>query len=703
MHAQRTLPSGPPLWFFGLAIFSGAFLLFQIQPLIGKYILPWFGGGPGVWTTCLLFFQCMLFAGYAYAHWLHRALPVRQQVVVHLVLVVLALCTMPITPAESWKHAPGEEAPVRRILLLLLSSVGLPYLVLASTGPLVQAWFGQTHSGRSPYRLYALSNVGSLLALLSFPFVFEPATTRSQQVVGWSVAASLYLLAYGVLALQVRRYAINAGAQASAVAPKPAQAGAGAGRWLLWLALPACGTVLLMSVTNLICQEIAVIPFLWVLPLGLYLVTFIIAFDSPRWYLRPFFAVGFFVAAAVSFWALVQGVELAIGRQIGIFSGTLFFGCMICHGELFRVRPAAGGLTAYYLCIAGGGALGGIFVSLGAPAMFSTFYWEFDVALLACALLGSGVWLAGAYRHSLEAGLSLALLLAGILGVMGVGLKRHRDDQRGRPVFTSRNFYGLLKVTEFSSPYEEGNDEMRPLRYLVHGRITHGTQFADEDLAQRAVSYFSADSGIGLALAHVQQPKKVGVLGLGVGSVAAYAEPGDSYRFYEINPAVRHVAENHFSYLRGARERKARVDVVLGDGRLMMEAESEPQGFDLLSMDAFSSDSVPVHLLSREAFEIYERHLAPGGVIVINITNRYLNLEPVVARTAQARGLALRILHHDPDLAWLSSTTYAILTPRSNEHWFNRPEFDAARLPRKNMPVVPLWTDDYASLFRILN
>ena len=699
-HNPLAKATPPPLWIFGLTIFSGAFLLFQIQPLIGKYILPWFGGGPGVWTTCLLFFQCMLFAGYAYAHWLSHTFTLSRQVTVHLVLVVLALCMLPITPAESWKPQPGEVAPVQRILMLLLVSVGLPYLVLSSTGPLVQAWFSRAHEGRSPYRLYALSNVGSLLALVSFPFLFEPATTRSQQVVGWSIAGALYLVLYAGLAWRVRNVGQHEGQPVPAAVPTaPA---AGAGRWLLWLALPACGTMLLMSATNLICQEIAVIPFLWVLPLGLYLVTFIIAFDSPRWYLRPLFAVGFFVAAGASAWALLQGVDLSIGKQIGIYSATLFTGCMVCHGELFRVRPAMGGLTAYFLCIAGGGALGGIFVSLGAPALFATFYWEFHLALVLCAVLGCGVWLAGAYRFGLGAGIQLTLLLAGLTGALTYGLGKHVKGQQAKPVFASRNFYGLLKVTESTSTYEEGNDDQRRIRYLVHGRITHGTQFEDDDVAQRPVSYFSPDSGIGLALDNVGKPKRVGVLGLGVGSVASYAQRGDVYRFYEINPAVEHVAENVFTYLAGGRARGAKVSVVLGDGRLMLEAEKEPQRFDVLSMDAFSSDSVPVHLLSNEAFKIYEEHLAPTGVIVINITNRYLDLEPVVAKMAVKRDYAIRIVDHNPDGAWLSSTVYVLLTRRSNAGWFDKEEFKGTIAPRKDMPDIPLWTDDYASLFRIL-
>ena len=643
---------------FCFVIFLGAFLLFQVQPLIGKYILPWFGGGPGVWTTCLLFFQVMLFAGYAYAHWL-SGWPLARQVKVHLVLLVLAFVALPITPADSWKPGPGEE-PVGRILLLLIVSVGLPYLVLASTGPLAQAWFSRANPGRSPYRLYALSNVGSLLALVTFPFLVEPNTPRTWQVNGWSLAAVLYLGLFAWVAWRMRGCPEAAEQEETEEATEPP-------RWLvpLWLLLPACGTVLLMSTTNLICQEIAVIPFLWVAPLALYLLTFIIAFDSPRWYLRPLFVGGFFVSAGASCWALRQGVKLEIQWQLAVYMATLFFGCMVCHGELYRLRPPSGRLTAYYLCLAGGGALGGLFVSLGAPALFKGFFWEFHFGLMLCGTIGAGLWLAAVWKQSMRRNLTLPVLL-GLLIALGWGLIRHADGVSVGKLHTSRNFYGLIKVTEWSSRYEGGEGNYTTQRLLVHGRITHGGQYADPRFAQRPISYFGPDSGIGLAMTHVRngQPKRVGVLGLGVGAVAAYANPGDVYRFYEINPAVTDTAENIFTYLKGARDRNATVDVVLGDGRLMLEAEPGPMRFDLLSMDAFSSDSVPVHLLTNEAFEIYEKHLAPGGVIVINITNRYLDLEPVVRQTARHRGLHLRVIHYSPGkkFPWLSATSYVLLS-----------------------------------------
>ena len=666
----------PALWAFGGVIFTGAFLLFQVQPLIGKYILPWFGGGPGIWTTCLLFFQVMLFAGYAYAHWLSgRALA--QQIKIHLVLLALALLTLPITPSDQWKPGPGEE-PMGRILLLLIASVGLPYLVLASTGPLAQAWFSRANPGRSPYRLYALSNVGSLLALITFPFVVEPSTTRTMQVNGWSLATVFYIGLFGWVAWQMRSIdgetSNDAPPKKEAVEPAPSLV------WNvpLWLLLPACGTVLLMSTTNLICQEIAVIPFLWVVPLALYLLTFIIAFDSPRWYLRPLFVAGFLASAGASCWALNKGVDLSIQKQLGIFISTLFFGCMVCHGEVFRLRPPSHKLTAYYLCISGGGALGGLFVSLGAPALFQVFFWEFHLGLGLCGLLAGVLWLRSVWSASRMQLVVVCVLMTAALQALTWGLSQqmkriqtHVSRTGGKSLYATRNFYGLLKVNEWPAYYPGGTNALTAKRDLLHGRISHGGQYVDPALALRPITYFGPQSGIGLTLTHVREggAKRVGVLGLGTGSAAVYARAGDRFRFYEINAAVEHVAENHFTYLRSARDRGAEVDVVLGDGRLMLEMESKPMKFDVISMDAFSSDSVPVHLLTNEAFEIYEKHLSPGGVIVINITNRYLDLAPVMWAVSGHRNLHLRIIHHWPNSQlepWFNPTTYVLLSPRED-------------------------------------
>ncbi|MEY2881133.1 MAG: hypothetical protein RLZZ15_3513 [Verrucomicrobiota bacterium] len=780
---------------FAVTIFSGAFLLFQVQPLIGKYILPWFGGGPGVWTTCMVFFQVVLLGGYAYAHFLGKLLRPRAQAVVHLALLAAALLALPITPSEQWKPLPGAD-PAWQILALLAANLGLPYLVLSATGPLMQEWFRRTVPGASPYRLYALSNVGSLLALVSYPFFFETQFTRLAQARFWSWGLVGYALCAGVCAWRVWRQPDSANAPAPAAADvdhdavDTARARAAApapraplGQRALWLLLPACASVLLLAVTNKICQDVAVIPFLWVVPLALYLLTFIISFDSPRWYSRFWFSLLLVATLGPTCYALFAGADLAIVGQIGIFSATLFVGCMICHGELYRLKPDPRDLTSFYLMISAGGAAGGLFVALVAPALFDNFY-ELHLALAAlvalllvilargksdltaprwrwlAAFLGLGAVVgldralnAGApwlLRHGLRpyAPLQIAWaphqffqfhwplwLLAAVVvavvwwrrrraaaplnwhraacGLVATGwcalvavLAFHIHELADGAMLRSRNFYGVLAVSD--------NDKTDPTRRhysLLHGRITHGLQFADPARARTITSYFSTRSGLGLALRNFprQQNQRIGLLGLGVGTIAAYGKPGDYLRIYEIDPAVQAIAAAPFTYLATS---PAKVEVVMGDGRLSMEREP-PQQLDFLIMDAFSSDAVPVHLLTTEAFAIYQRHLKPDGAILVNISNRYLNLRPVIENAARAIRFQA---HHiecedgvgaeddddaDQGGAWyLYGNTWMVLS--RNTEFMSRPALTFAASPPAPANTIPLWTDDYSSLFRVL-
>lgn len=745
---------------FALTIFFGAFLLFQVQPLIGKFILPWFGGSPGVWTTCMLFFQTVLLAGYAYAHVSTRFLKPRTQAIVHLALLVVALLPLPVSPDESWKPVDGDN-PVWRILLLLSATLGLPYFVLSSTGPLLQRWFTLAHPHRSPYRLYALSNIGSLLALVSYPFVFEPVLTRHQQTAFWSIGLCLFVLVCALCAFRIRK---ASDAETGEAAPADA-AGDAAPSWSdrgLWLALPVLGSVLLLATTNKLCQDVAVIPFLWVLPLALYLISFILSFDHARWYHRGVFCALFSLGSAVVAYLLYAEHDAPLWLQISGYSGTLFFACMICHGEVYRLRPSPRRLTGYYLVIAAGGAIGGFLVAVVAPLVFNR-YVELQIGL--CALVyalgfivlreGSRPAAWGVALGVVAAGILIPLLQEDVLDygwgrawgafttfysthwkesllVAGVLLLCFGDYRRGwrrdwqprmggfimfltlglgmlfvvqlhqtsrQVVSAERNFYGMLKVVQYNA-----DDPRAHYFSLVHGGITHGLQFTDPLLATLPTTYYGETSGVGRALKNLVRPdgRRIGLVGLGTGSLAAYGEEGDYLRIYEINPEVERLARTRFSYLEIS---DARIDVVMGDARVSMEHERDAgdrQGFDLLALDAFSSDAIPVHLLTTEAFALYLEHLKEDGIIAVHISNRYLDLQPVVRNLARHFGLGVVLISDDAEEEWWNyRTTWMLLT--RDEAFLELPEIGGvAGAPDDPDRTVRPWTDDYASLFEVL-
>ena len=686
---------------YALTIFVGAFLLFQVQPLIGKYILPWFGGGPGVWTTCMLFFQLLLLGGYAYAHLLTRWLRPRAQIVAHFVLLAAAVALLPITPADSWKPHSGE-APVLHILALLAACLGLPYFLLSATSPLLQHWFSRTHPARSPYRLYALSNVGSLLALVSYPFYFETHFTRQWQAGLWGWGLVVFVICCGFCAWSLWRAAGPAtqtpAEQAPTAEPRPSLRSR-----LLWLLLPACASVLLLATTNKLCQDVAVTPFLWVLPLGLYLLSFVICFDSPRWYVRPPFLVALFASGYGVCWAMAQGIELALWKQVGIYSGALFICCMVCHGELYRLKPAPRHLTSYYLMIATGGALGGLFVAVAAPLLFTDFY-ELHLGLVLCWVLFTFVlateprpagdqpvrWFA---QWPWRALVCLTLFISTLL--FGNALWTQVCDERLLSVCKTRNFYGVLTVFEYSKDEPEDHYFM-----LQHGVTMHGLQFAELPRSSWPTTYYGKQTGIGMALDSLPVGRRrIGLVGLGTGTVAAYAQAGDRLRVYEINPDVQRLARSYFSYLPNC---LAKTDVVLGDARLSLENEP-PQNFDLLTLDAFTSDAIPVHLLTKEAFEIYARHMQTNGIIAVHISNQHLNLEPVVINLARHFDyeLAKVIFDETTEEWWENSSTWILLSHDRERLHTSAFEHAATYMPT-NTVTVPLWTDDFASLYQIL-
>lgn len=683
---------------FALTIFTGAFLLFLVQPLIGKYILPWFGGTPGVWTTCMLFFQLVLLGGYAYAHFLSRWLKPRGQAVVHLALLLVSLAVLPIIPAEAWKPKPGDP-PITHILLLLGATIGLPYFVVSTTGPLMQSWFSHLNPGKSPYRLYALSNIGSLLALLAYPFLIEPRLPRKLQALswGWGLIAYAAFTAWCVWLVWKRGVAEEIPASGVAAEEEPAEAPSLRQKFL-WLALPACASALLLATTNKLTQDVAVIPFLWILPLSLYLLTFILCFDAQRWYWRPIFLPAMLGCFGWLIYVLTNINDVGIGWQVPAFCMTMFVACMACHGELYALKPHPRWLTSFYLMISVGGAVGGFLVAVVAPHVFHT-YAELAWSCAACAVL---VWLVCLpnFRVPDFQWWRFHAWMAGSLVAMAVCLAFYiQSKERDNVVEATRNFYGAMSVLEYGA-------DTPGSRYLLlqHGRITHGFQLTDPDQRRRITSYYGEQSGVALAIRNFPRPhKRIGVVGLGTGTTAAFGDKGDYVRIYEINSEVKRIATSHFTFVNDTIALGGKVDIIMGDARLSMERE-EPQHFDVLALDAFSSDAIPVHLLTKEAVAIYGKHLAPDGVLAIHISNRYLDLEPVVENVAKEFGyqrLSISDGEGEKDW-WIYSSTWVLLSKNKDLMTLIASRTESAKSD-PSAKVVPLWTDDYASLLPIMS
>ena len=884
---------------YALTIFVSAFLLFQVQPLIGRFILPWFGGGPSIWTTCMLFFQVLLLGGYLYAHLISVGLSIRAQVATHLALLIGSLLCLPIAPGDAWKPV-ADGAPSLQILLLLLATVGGPYFMLASTGPLMQRWFNRTDPGKSPYRLYALSNVGSLLALLSYPFVFEPMLKLKQQASNWGTGYALYVMlaAWCAVRLLVSSQRGQASAtpaetvdQTASVEPPRVEIAEpkapGWGMMILWVGLSAFGSSMLLATTNQLCIDVATVPFLWVLPLSLYLLTFIICFDNPQWYDRRVFGLALLVAIPAAIWVLEEDVDVAISDQIWIYSAVLFACCMTCHGELVSCRPHPKYLTLFFVLVSAGGAVGGLFVAIAATRFFLG-YWEYHISLIGCCaitliawcvnrawqrpssesfwiqaivvalqaaavayflhgLVNAGaeslvvtiyfgvyvliqflglamtaalqnrsaalyfVWLLGmalqigwlcgfaawqfpelmswknygeiAFGASVPLLIGFVLLSGGeclgarirsvafpivfwLVVFAGLGALKYQEliawwqfntiaaacgvalviewtirVIRGQnkpswgfvlwiPVTTllvlasmrlqeivagdledvvhlSRNFYGVLRVRYEESDGPDGETTGR--KVLTHGQIQHGFQYDHEYWGRRPTTYYGQESGFGLAirlgreLAGDDHKLRVGVVGLGTGTTAAYGETGEYFRFYDINAAVLALSVNNvFTYLR---ESQAKSEVVLGDARIVMERElaaNQSQQFDVLAIDAFSSDAIPVHLLTAQCAEIYAKQLRPGGILAVHISNRFLDLNPISRGMAQHLGwTALQIENDDDHTAGVYTSTWILLT--NNGNFINDARIQAALTPWKEDERTLLWTDDYSGLWQVLS
>ena len=599
-----------------------------------------------------------------------------------------ARCVLPVIPGPSWKPT-GQEDPAFRILLLLAATVGLPYFLLSTTGPLIQAWYARRSKVGLPYRLYALSNAGSMFALLSYPILFEPLLTTRQQAIYWSAGYAVFILFCGTAAF---RSATGADwlrveeTENEEAAPHP---------YLLWMLLPACASVLLMAVTNHLSQNVAAIPFLWVLPLSLYLLSFIMCFEGRGWYRRSPFLQLAAVALGCMAYALSDEFENAdIRVLIPLFCAGLFLCCMVCHGEVAQLKPHPRYLTSFYLMLSLGGALGGVFVGMIAPRLFPG-YFELPFGLVLCGVLmlaalrrDPGTALGGPWLR--PAPISAVLLVGALTVMLGIQI---RADSSGVLVM-ARNFYGGLKVEDLQSP-----TETEKWRRLMHGTINHGAEFLSPERRNWPTTYYGPNSGVGIAIRQAQErgPVRLGVIGLGTGTLASYGRSGDYIRFYEINPLVLRLARTEFGFVPNC---KAQLDVAMGDARLSLEREPSEQ-FDVLAVDAFSSDSIPVHLLTKEAFVLFFHHMKPGGVVAVHVSNKYLDLAPIVQLEADELGkLARNVDTEDVDETGEFGSTWVLVTDRAD--FFDGPLARNATVPIKGKRGLRAWTDDYSNLFQIL-
>ena len=675
-------------WLYGCTIFLSACLLFLVQPIIGKMVLPWFGGVASAWTICLLFFQSLLLVGYLYSHWLIRFLPRRLGGFIHLGLLSVSLTALPITLKDALKPTGGED-PALLLLALLALSTGLPYLLLSTTGPLLQAWFAGEHRRAAPYRLFALSNFGSLTALLSYPVAVEPALTLRSQSLTWSWLYGLFVLSCGILAYRAGRL----GPTSPPVEQGELRAPIGRSSILLWLILATCPSILLVAMTSHLTQNVAPVPLLWLAPLSLYLLSLILCFERDRWYRRSWYLPLFLLGLVATCYLLGNDSgSPEIRTRTVIYLASLFACFMVCHGELARRRPEPARLTVFYLMVASGGAVGGVFTGIVAPRWFNGDY-ELAIGLV----LTTGTVLSlvsGSYAERLSpvlrrlAWLAIGVVTLAVAAVLADATVAAVRDAR----LLARNFYGSLRVAD----QDTGADRQRK---LWNGTVIHGTQFLTAEGSRRPTTYYGEQAGVGLAIvgSRTHSPQRVGIIGLGAGTSAAYGRPGDRYRFYEINPLCVEIARREFTYLRDSR---AEIDVTLGDGRLCLEREPS-QEFDVLVVDAFTGDSIPVHLLTAEAFALYLRHLKRDGVLAFHITNMFLDLRPVLAQAGKQFGKEGYVVYSDGDDG--RGTDWAVWVLIVTDE--TRIALETSGQPLQKIQTregVNLWRDDYSSILAIL-
>jgi len=664
---------------FGSAIFLGSFLLFLVEPMAAKQLLPALGGSAAVWITCLVFFQTALLLGYLYAHWLARC----SLWTLHCAVLFLAAVAAVTWAMRSSGMASASLHPVSAIFGALGLSIGLPFLMLGATSPLLQVWLARVESSSVPYRLFALSNLASLLALALYPTLIEPHFTLRVQRMGWCGGFLAFAVISAILAFKTRTatHAETVAEDESAITPAPLH------NKLLWVLLSMGAAMQLSAVTSYLTQNIAAIPLLWILPLAVYLITLILAFQFPRLLPRGIVVRFLVVMLAGLGYALSQSeVSWPLRVSLPLFLLELFVACLFCHTEAYELRPRrTSESTLFYLLFATGGALGSFLIGIASPLIFR-FNYDLALSFLVTALLALAVtWRAGWAQRLLwttASGLMMALVVM-----------LHIAFERNTPVAV-RNFYGSLRVRESFASHPGALT-----RTLTNGTIQHGSQIFTDELRKTPTTYYAEDSGVGLALRFCcqGQTRNIGVVGLGVGTIAAYGRPGDRIQFYEINPAVAPIAQNAFTYLR---ESGAQITIVQGDARTSLKQE-QPQNFNVLVVDAFSGDAIPLHLLTTQAVELYKRHLVPGGILAFHISNQHVDLEPEIVLLAHAAGMDVRRVSsfENPQLGEFTAT-WMLLTEGGD--FFVQPEVaTAAREPALNANAR-LWTDDYSSLLPLL-
>jgi hypothetical protein len=677
---------------YGVTVFLGAFLLFLVEPMAAKQLLPTLGGSSAVWLTCLVFFQTTLLLGYLYAHWLTRGAFDGSRQLLYLALLVIAVILLVAQLARPANSGHGADHPVTTIFVALSVTIGLPFLLLASTSPLLQVLLVRSEGGKVSYRLFALSNTGSLLALIAYPTLVEPNLTLKLQRILWSAGFVLYAVLCSLLARQAR----SASPPASlieqpntlliAAATQPAK------KWL-WFLLPMAAAMQLSAVTGHLTVNIAAIPLLWMLPLAVYLLSFIVAFEFPAVYRRGLVVRLLVVMLASLGYAISKtDVSLSIGVAILFFLAEAFIACLFCHAETYALRSQhASEATLFYLLIAAGGAAGTFFIGILSPLIFSANY-DLAISFFVTAVLAVAVtWHDGWPQRLLWSMCSVLLLFFAIM--------LHTAYAR-ETILEVRNFYGTLRVKQSNPP-----PLAFPVRMLVNGTIQHGTQIFAPELSRTPTTYYAEDSGIGLALrfccsargSNLDHPRNIGVIGLGTGTLAAYGKQGDRIRFYEINPLVRPIAENLFTYLRDS---QAQITYADGDARTSL-ANEPAQHFDVLAIDAFSGDAIPIHLLTIEALALYKKHLAPNGILAFHVSNQYIDLAPEIALLAASAGMPAQLVHSSQDAArGAFRSTWVLLT--TSPTFFAQPEIAVAIQPAPTIDGLKPWTDDYSSLLPIL-